>query len=277
MKRFAHVLLAICMVLSLVSCDMLFGPCSSGHDYEESIITEATCADEGVKKLTCSKCGDEKTEKIEKLPHDFDEGRIAIAPGCTTKGEFVYTCSFCGEIESEELPANEHDWGEVETVDAASCGEVGRGKETCKNCTTYHFVELPATGDHTYGDPVVTIPATCIKGRNDYECSVCGHKKSEDIPPVTTEHTFTEDNLSEEYRISKATIRCGAIYSKSCKFCGAKSDETFVFGDKLDYINGVFTIDSTGTKAVFAKANLWYNAVEDEFYFASSQEKYMVV
>ena len=55
------------------------------HDYAEEITKAATCTAEGEKKLTCEKCGEVKTEKIEKAMHK-EVALKAVAATCTATG-----------------------------------------------------------------------------------------------------------------------------------------------------------------------------------------------
>lgn len=64
--------------------------------YTESV---ATCSEEGLRKATCSLCGEEVEETIEKIPHDPDEGEVRA------DGYIYICCNFCGEeIEKKEAP-----------------------------------------------------------------------------------------------------------------------------------------------------------------------------
>ena len=55
------------------------------HDYAEEITKAATCTAEGEKKLTCEKCGDVKTEKVEKAFHKEVKLK-AVDATCTATG-----------------------------------------------------------------------------------------------------------------------------------------------------------------------------------------------
>ena len=76
------------------------------HNYIAKITKEATCSAEGSKTLTCSACGDEQIEKIEKNDsHSWVEGSI-------TDGVIAYSCA-CGATktvvtvkEDEAIPAD---------------------------------------------------------------------------------------------------------------------------------------------------------------------------
>lgn len=57
------------------------------HEWTEKTEKQPTCAENGVKKLTCGKCGATKTEKIPATGHTFpDKGTVTADPTCVEKG-----------------------------------------------------------------------------------------------------------------------------------------------------------------------------------------------
>ena len=64
------------------------------HSYIETVTTEPTCIEEGVKTFTCS-CGDKYTEPIEVVTHDYSKEIITQEPTCTENGEEVVSCTRC--------------------------------------------------------------------------------------------------------------------------------------------------------------------------------------
>lgn len=68
---------------------------ATGHSYDGGKVTKvATCAAEGVKTYTCTKCGNTKTEAIAKTAHSYVE--TVVAPSYSAGGYTQYTCSVCG-------------------------------------------------------------------------------------------------------------------------------------------------------------------------------------
>ena len=88
------ILLILCLVsvfsitLNLTGC----GECKHAYNDGE-ITTEATCQNIGEKTYTCTKCGETKTEVIEKLNHLYDNSGDATCNNCS----FVRELSVTGE------------------------------------------------------------------------------------------------------------------------------------------------------------------------------------
>jgi DNA-directed RNA polymerase subunit RPC12/RpoP len=60
-----------------------------GHNYVSEVTKPATCAEEGIKKYTCTLCGDTYEEVIPMLEHKQatkEENRIE--PDCTNDGSY---------------------------------------------------------------------------------------------------------------------------------------------------------------------------------------------
>jgi DNA-directed RNA polymerase subunit RPC12/RpoP len=89
-----------------------------GHNYVSEVIKPATCAEEGLRKYTCTRCGDTYEEVIPVLAHKQatrEENRIG--PDCTNNGSYetVTYCTVCNEEISRKtttLAALGHDYGD---------------------------------------------------------------------------------------------------------------------------------------------------------------------
>ena len=129
----------------------------AAHTFGEGVVaTPATEEAEGVMTYTCSVCGYEKNEVIEKLVHVHSINKVdEIAPTCTEAGVAAYfVCSGCGVkfsdaeganvIEAPEaIEALGHDVAQHEAK-AATCTEAGNNAyEACSRCsyTTYEEIE----------------------------------------------------------------------------------------------------------------------------------------
>ena len=109
---------------------------SHTHNYTETIIKNATCTENGEKKLTCS-CGDNKTEVIPATGHIYENGKctecgeadpnhqhsytetITKQAGCEEEGLKTLTC-VCGDGKTEVIPATGHDY---EDGNCKNCGD----------------------------------------------------------------------------------------------------------------------------------------------------------
>ena len=78
-------------------------------DTVETVITEATCTENGKKHLICSVCG--KVMKVEVIPFTghikSDTSEVVTEPTFTSKGLEHYKCINCGMImEEKEIPSS---------------------------------------------------------------------------------------------------------------------------------------------------------------------------
>ena len=164
-----------------------------------STAVEPTCTEPGsTAAMECSVCHAEKaSETIPATGHVKTDWIVTQNATCTDAGSRSEFCAKCRvRLTTEVIPALGHDYVEKEAK-AATCVEDGNTAGTvCTRCgdtngTSYEV--LPATGNHTYGDAVVT-EATCAKeGTKVYTCSVCGNVKVETIDKLAhTEVVFVE-------------------------------------------------------------------------------------
>ena len=123
-----------------------------GHAWNDGVVTTAaTCEAEGVMTYECTRCGETKTEVIEKLGHDWDDGVITVQP---------------------------------------TCKEAGVKTFTCKNDASHTYTESIAKGKHVVGDEIIrTEPGTCVKPAINWTaCSVCGTEFSSEGEVDLTNH-----------------------------------------------------------------------------------------
>lgn len=85
------------------------------HDYKPTVLQEPTCKKTGSKKWTCSKCGDEYTEKIAAKGHDYTS-ETTQEPTCKNAGLELSTCSVCGDKYTDKIAASGHVWAVGQTV-----------------------------------------------------------------------------------------------------------------------------------------------------------------
>ena len=138
-------------------------------------VSEPTCAAEGARKRICDKCGDDETERIPALGHDFEEEyTVDVAPDCETKGSESRHCTRCdATTDSREIEATGHTWGEWETLTAPTCIAEGTRKRICE---------------------------------------VCGEEETDGISALG--HDFTKWGYDDEYHW-KICSRCGTISEKT--------------------------------------------------------------
>ncbi|MBQ9015136.1 MAG: RICIN domain-containing protein [Firmicutes bacterium] len=106
------------------------------HDYGNWAATAvATCTKTGSQTRTCKICGDELTETIPALGHEWNGGEIIEKPTCTEEGVSKFTCRECGDTKEELTPPLGHNWDESFTTDRQpTCSEEGQKSIHCTRC-----------------------------------------------------------------------------------------------------------------------------------------------
>ena len=104
-----------------------------GHAWDNGVVTEATCTEDGAKTYTCTRCGEVKSEAIAKLGHVWDDG-VITEPTCTVDGAKTYTCETCGETKSETVKATGHAWDDGVITKEPTDTESGVKTYTCTKC-----------------------------------------------------------------------------------------------------------------------------------------------
>lgn len=74
------------------------------HSYTSKITKRATCTDSGIKTFQCS-CGNNYTETIPKIGHQWDNGKVTQQATSVSDGVYTYTCTSCGTTKTEKIPA----------------------------------------------------------------------------------------------------------------------------------------------------------------------------
>ena len=84
--------------------DMKDAPSDHEHQYED-VVTAPGCVEGGYTTATCSICGRSyKHDYTDALGHDFDGGKVTVAPTVTSTGVMTYTCTRCGETKTKKIP-----------------------------------------------------------------------------------------------------------------------------------------------------------------------------
>ena len=182
------------------------------HTYEEEITKPSTCTEEGIKTLTCTACGDEKTEVIETVAHT-EVIDAAEAASCTKEGKTEGShCGVCGYVIKAQqiIPKTEHTY-EEEITKPSTCAEEGIKTLTCTVCGDEKTEAIEKT-DHTYEEEI-TKPSTCTEeGIKTLTCTVCGDEKTESI--ATIAHTEVTDAA-----VSASCTRSGKTQGSHCSVC----------------------------------------------------------
>lgn len=82
--------------------------CSEGHEYGDwSVVTNASCAADGLRHRFCKWCNYEETEVLPKGEHDFSEPMEVITPAtCQNVGVGHVGCTACDAHDEVEIPVD---------------------------------------------------------------------------------------------------------------------------------------------------------------------------
>ena len=132
-------------------------------------------------------------EETKPVPHVHSYFSQIVAPTCTSKGYTLHICKCGDEYKDTYVDAKGHTikYDEVEPT----CGASGIRSGHCLVCGWQDpaIVTIPATGNHTYGDWYVDIPATTTKaGLEKRKCSGCGKTEERSISKVEIKPTDFE-------------------------------------------------------------------------------------
>jgi hypothetical protein len=175
-----------------------------GHDFQPDKVVPPTCTANGYTLYKCSRCdATEQREPTDMIAHTPGEAKKenAVPATCVVDGhyELVVYCTVCG-TELSRTPATEeatgHAWG-----DWTPDGEA-QHKRVCAKDETH--VE---TGAHTFDEGVVTVePTVTAAGEKTFTCTVCGYKKTEEIPKTEPEALLGDVNNDGEVTAADARL-----------------------------------------------------------------------
>lgn len=191
------------------------GAAKGDHKWDDGVSNnDATCTEDGTKKLTCTVdgCGatDKVTDEGSAKGHTYtqdikDEAHLAKEGTCKEKTRYYYDCAYCDANAKDAEDASEYVY-EGETlphlfvVPAVPTMENLKTERTCTTLTVFYKVCYDCG-----------ISAKGIDENETYEYGeLAEHKYIDNI-----DLSDTSKNL-----IAEATCTAKAIYEKSCSVCG---------------------------------------------------------
>ena len=193
------------------------------HTWNEGEVSkQPTCTEAGERTFTCTVCGDTKTEVITATGHAWSDWEVKTPATCETEGQEERHCTNegCTEVEFKVIPALGHDLKEA-IVKEPTCGETGLKNVTCSRCDyKEENVEIPATGEHKFGEWIVTKEPSCGNaGEETRTCDVCYHTETRPIAPVA-EHKWNEGEITKQPTCTEDGSRLF-----TCTVCGDTKTE----------------------------------------------------
>ena len=185
------------------------------HTWNEGEVSkQPTCTEAGERTFTCTVCQETKTEVITATGHAWSDWEVKTPATCETEGQEERHCTNegCTEVEFKVIPALGHDLKE-EIVKEPTCGETGLKNVTCSRCDyKEENVEIPATGEHKFGEWIVTKEPSCGNaGEETRTCDVCYHTETRFIAPVA-DHKWNKGFLTKK-QLQQKKSKHSAYYS----------------------------------------------------------------
>ncbi len=132
---------------------------TAGHRFGPWVTEQPHPCQEGVKKATCSVCGEEKKESVAPTAsHSYGDWHQTSVPTCTETGLKEAQCKVCHHKKQESIPALGHSFSGGAVCDRDGCTEPNpnyRPPETTPPDTT-----LPETTPPDTTVPDTTVPDT---------------------------------------------------------------------------------------------------------------------
>ena len=146
------------------------------HSYRTEKL-EPTCETDGYIRKICENCGKTEETVLPATGHNIKTEEKA--PTCEADGYIRKICESCGKTEETVLPATGHN---IKTEEKApTCEEDGYNREYCEKCGFEKRKTLKAHHKWERGQ-IISEPTEKGEGRAEFACSVCGKKKTDDVP-----------------------------------------------------------------------------------------------
>lgn len=206
-----------------------------------------------------------------KLGHIWDEGEVTRAATCTEKGVKSITCTVCGETKTEDIAATGHSWDDGFVTRAATCIAKGVKTYTCKNCKITKSEDIEAKGHVEVVDKAIAATTGSTGLTEGIHCSVCGKviKEQKVVPKLeeevsdksVPEKQKTDESSTEEITPSLAEPQREAHGDISDGLYVINPDGTKVTNEWVNVNGSDYYIDATGYAAAGEYANgVWFDA-----------------
>lgn len=218
------------------------------HKWDAGIIKKAAaCTEDGAIVYTCEKCGESKTETIEKSGHVWGTVYITDVEATTeNEGSKSLHCTICDTINPDSVQIVEklthnHAWDTGTVTKEPGCEETGIRMYSCSLCGEEKKESVPALG-HTQGTWVADKEATCKEeGSRSIHCSVCSKIIPETVTSIAKlNHTFDSGSVTKEPTCGEDGVRTYA-----CTMCGDTKISSIPKTGLHNYDSGVVTKSPT--------------------------------
>lgn len=150
---------------------------------------ESTCAEHGLRYLTCSECDERTVSETLPLKEHTPDGNVQVIKEatCSEEGIQAQHCTVCGcELNAEAIPVIPHtpddEWV---VVKEATCTEKGLEARYCTVCEEIAESREIETVRHVSGNWFIAKDPTCSsEGLKNRYCTVCGAELDEETIPM---------------------------------------------------------------------------------------------
>lgn len=184
------------------------------HVWDDGVVTDPTCLNDGYTTYTCTVCSDKKIEAgAAATGHTLGDWVEHVASTCLSTGiERQYCENGCGYFESRETPISGHQLSAWTTVVEAQCTTAGLEERTCTHTGCDYRVtrSIAATG-HSFGEWFNYTPSTCTElGEDRRECDNCDAYETREVPMHNFVTTVVEATCTTHgYTETICTGTCG--------------------------------------------------------------------
>ena len=173
----------------VVETDVRVSEIEEAHLFIVQHIDPPTCIREGSQTFLCSLCGEQRTEVLPIVDHDWtpwEDADQSADPSCERERVFTRSCQVCGLMETSVVPAGSHQWQPVSYTEA-TCTEDGSAVRRCTVCGAEEVIPLPAYG-HTF---------VFVDGQDGgrYVCALCGVTQ-EDSAQHSKSHMYYNNTVT---------------------------------------------------------------------------------
>ena len=169
------IIIVLSLFVALSTCLFALTSCGGGEhehtwSHEYTVITEATCTENGVKAFKCIDCDefDMDNSAVINAAHRWGTEFVVDTPAtCTTEGSKSVKCTVCDAVNESTvttIPTTAHVWAPgVSIIKPATCTEDGILSIKCTGCDEIKpdtSVAIPAGHSWDSSPSVIILPPT---------------------------------------------------------------------------------------------------------------------
>ena len=251
------IIIVLSLFVALSTCLFALTSCGGGEhehtwSHEYTVITEATCTENGVKAFKCIDCDefDMDNSAVINAAHRWGTEFVVDTPAtCTTEGSKSVKCTVCDAVNESTvttIPTTAHVWASgVSIIKPATCTEDGILSIKCTGCDEIKpdtSVVIPA-GHSWDSSPSVIIPATCTEdGTRGIKCLDCDNVDEDTVEVIPAGHAY--DNITVKVI---ATVFNDGLREGICSRCNTEISETIekTKPNVMTFRSGTSTFKST--------------------------------